>query len=506
MSDGGRSERDFRPPDRFDDYRLLRSLGQGGMGQVWLAHDTVLDRPVAVKFIAAAEPDPEARKRLLIEARAAARVRHPNVMAVHRVGEIGQHPYIVTEYVAGQSLADMPLPLPWQRVLEIGLGLARGLAAAHRAGVLHRDIKLSNAVLAEDGTVKLLDFGVAKLVEAGTSRLREPSLAPLPLPRGDDDADRTVPARPSPAERTPGTPEPIRGGADLASGEETTALSTTAGHALVGTPAYLAPELWEGTAAAAQSDVYAMGCLLYGLCAGALPHHGAESIEEHRERVLTRTPRPLGPDVDARLAAVIQRCLARDPAARWASGEDLQAALEDLVPTAPPEAVEPVLAHLRGAGLAILDAAGGDPAGLSRARDVAAQVASWASARGLGDERVCEVRSVAPGAAPLAALEHALGEVAGAPVDLLLAPEEAGRALADALGAHRRVLVVLDPTEDLLARDAWTEALAMARSLPPLLDAVPAIGVLMVIDHPGLVRLAALPGWAARLQGSVVRV
>jgi len=170
------------PPHEFEEYRLVRPLGAGGMGQVYLAHDMVLDRLVAIKFLATLEPDADARDRFLIEARAAARLQHPNVVAVYRVGEIDAKPYIVSEYLRGKSLAELIRPLPWRRTLELGVELARGLAAAHREGVLHRDIKPSNAVLSEHGTVKLVDFGLAKLINEQVSATVAASAGARALP------------------------------------------------------------------------------------------------------------------------------------------------------------------------------------------------------------------------------------------------------------------------------------------------------------------------------------
>src|SRR5215211_2443902 len=134
------------------------------MGQVWLAHDTVLDRLVAVKFLAELPAQDAGRQRFLTEARAAARVQHPNIIAVYRVGEISGRLYLISEYVRGDSLDKLARPVAWPRLLEIAIGLARGLAAAHRQGVLHRDLKPANAIVSETGDVKLLDFGLAKLL------------------------------------------------------------------------------------------------------------------------------------------------------------------------------------------------------------------------------------------------------------------------------------------------------------------------------------------------------
>src|SRR5215510_6526908 len=155
---------EWQPPDEFDEFRIVRSLGVGAMGQVYLAHDLLLDRPVAVKFLLAAR-DAQARARILEEARAIARLQHPNVVAIYRVADLDGRPYLVSEYVPGRALHQLERPMPWRRVLDIALDLTRGLAAAHRRGVLHRDVKPANAILDTEGRAKLLDFGLAKLLD-----------------------------------------------------------------------------------------------------------------------------------------------------------------------------------------------------------------------------------------------------------------------------------------------------------------------------------------------------
>src|SRR6185503_3366005 len=154
------------PPRQFDEYELVSPLGRGAMGRVYVGFDRALDRHVAIKFIGGLI-DPTARARFVTEARAVARLQHPQVVTIYRIGEAEGWPYIVSELVRGETLDKLERPVPWRRVVDIGLDLARGLAAAHKSGVLHRDLKPSNAILGEDGTTKLFDFGLAKLIVEG---------------------------------------------------------------------------------------------------------------------------------------------------------------------------------------------------------------------------------------------------------------------------------------------------------------------------------------------------
>ncbi|MCK8497976.1 protein kinase domain-containing protein [Myxococcus fulvus] len=179
----------LEPPREFEEYQVLRPLGRGAMGQVFLARDTLLDRLVAVKFIATPAgrlPDAGARARFFQEARAIARLQHPNVVAIHRVGEVRGQPYLVSELIRGETLDTLSLPVGGRRLLALAIGLARGLAAAHRRGVLHRDLKPANAILSEDGEVKLLDFGLA---EAWSGDRRSHGVA-QEGPRAAPDTDR----------------------------------------------------------------------------------------------------------------------------------------------------------------------------------------------------------------------------------------------------------------------------------------------------------------------------
>lgn len=277
------------PPTAFDEYQGLVLIGQGTMGRVYVAHDRQLDRPVAIKFLRSLRGDEQRHQRFLIEARAIARVRHPNVVQVYRISEHQGMPYLVSEYVDGQSLASVPTPMEWSEVRRVGLALSAALGAAHRQGVLHRDIKPANAMLTHDGEIKLLDFGLAKLLDSDDRRYSNHS--------------------PSDA-------------------------NLTATGAIIGTPRYLAPELWEGHVATPQSDVYALGAMLFELCAGR-PLFLARTTEEQRHAAIhqaTPSLELLRPDIDRQLAAVIQTCIAKNASERPANGEVLCTALRGAAP------------------------------------------------------------------------------------------------------------------------------------------------------------------------------
>ncbi len=322
------------PPEQLDEYRLLQPLGGGTMGQVYLYEDTLLGRPVAVKFISALDPGAPARQRFLIEARAVARLSHPNVLTVHRVGEAQGRPFLVSEFIRGKSLAELGLPLSSQQTLRIGVDLARGLAAAHRLGVVHRDIKPGNVMIGDDGQVKLCDFGLAKLVGQAPAQAQGQG--------GPDDETR------------------LMGEAALSAAlQATDAATLTQAGTVLGTPAYMSPEAWRGEPGTFQMDVYSLGVLLYQLVAGHVPHQET-AINLLCAAVIMRDPPPLRalvPHADPHLCAIVDRCIQRDPAARFPSGQELCEALEArLAATSARPASGPSrrTIALAGAGLAAL--------------------------------------------------------------------------------------------------------------------------------------------------------
>ncbi len=194
----------WTPPSAFDDFSVVAPLGRGGMGQVYLGRDRALDRAVALKFIRSDMPDEFERRRFEIEARAIARLAHPNVVSVYRYGEVQGRPYIAYEFVAGRPVSELTDPVPWTRVLGIAVGMARGLAAVHRAGLVHRDVKSANLMLSDSGEIKLLDFGLARGHSSSVSGPRSSREPSLPASAGK----ARSPARPRTWRRSSGRARP----------------------------------------------------------------------------------------------------------------------------------------------------------------------------------------------------------------------------------------------------------------------------------------------------------
>lgn len=319
------------------------------MGRVYLGHDVALDRPVALKFIAAAAPSPQVRSRFLVEARALARLAHPNIVGVYRIGEVAGQPYIAYEFIAGQSLDGRALTLDWPEVLRIALGLARGLAAAHRVGILHRDIKPGNVMLSETGEVKLLDFGLAKLggelgwallpSQPSQSRLQEGAVSTRGsgalAGEGATVSMVAAPAGSEPISGRDGTVSQVAGQTGSQSSHE----GLTVPGMVLGTPLYLSPEQWCGEAATSRSDVYALGLVLFELLTGSLPFRGLERTAFLRAVLSEGLPavRSLRPEVPEALARIVDRCVVRHAAGRFATALEVREALEEaqhtLLPT-----------------------------------------------------------------------------------------------------------------------------------------------------------------------------
>lgn len=341
----------FTPPSQLDEFQVERPLGRGANGQVYLAKDTVLERPVALKFLSGRKLSRHARRRFLVEARAIARLKHPNVVTVYRFGETMGRPYLVSEYVSGQSLARMIKPIAWQRALEIGAELARGLAAAHQQGVLHRDIKPANVMISDVSEVKLLDFGLAKLSgllgepdwvrhasssEDQTSIPKElafePTIGAAEEKAGAEEAgrvlDETLPAGIAPKAHKAANDRLPHGGP-----REPIIEPLTRAGAVLGTPAYMAPEAWQGLPATPMTDVYSLGAVLYEMCTGRPPHYSSNVSQIEHDALHEDVPQLAEQvaDIDGRFATLVDRCLRRNPAERPQSGMEVQQELDSLL-------------------------------------------------------------------------------------------------------------------------------------------------------------------------------
>lgn len=263
--------------------RITAKIGEGGMGVVYRAYDEVLHRDVAVKVVKKdACLDSSAGQNLLQEARASSALAHPNICTIHEVGETDGDFYIVMELVEGKSLHEMSMGagLPPESVLRYGVQIASALARAHDRGIVHRDLKTSNVVVSTAGLVKVLDFGLAKRVGSGI--LDAPTMS----------------------------------------------FSTIQGASSVsGTLPYMAPEILGGNPADPASDLWALGVVLYELASGRLPFEGRTGFEISAA-IMREIPKPLGPPVPPGLWAIIQRCLAKEPAQRYQRSSEVQAALE----------------------------------------------------------------------------------------------------------------------------------------------------------------------------------
>ena len=443
-------------PLEFDDYAVVQELGRGQMGRVFLAEDTVLARMVAIKFIGGIEPDLAARRRFLLEARAVARIQHPNVVAVYRVGELADRPYIVTELVRGHALTEAPGPMTPAAVLALAIALARGLAAAHRRGVIHCDIKPGNVMVSEDGVAKLVDFGLARV---------------------------------------------LHDGADAAVGP------------MVGTPEYMAPEVWQGHAPTRRSDVYALGAVVYELTHGAAPFADVP-VGELAAVVTTRDAPPLPASAEPGLARVLARCLARDPADRYASGEELREAFEQLqaarthvlrIGENPYRGLRAFDAVHRGLffgrGLEVgtiverlrsepFVIAAGD-SGVGKSSLLRAGVVPAVLDGALGTNRPWAAFTLTPGRKPLTALATALDT-----------PELVARVLADPevlarelrlRAADRDIIVLIDQLEELVTLGDPDEVAALDIGLARISEGISGVRLVASVRADFLSRIAALP-------------
>src|SRR5579884_3439755 len=279
-------------------YRIEARLGAGGMGIVYRARDTHLNRSIAIKVLPpSAGADPERKTRLAQEARAASALNHPNIITIYDIGTEGddehRFDFIAMEYVQGKTL-DRIIGRKGMRLADVvryAIQIADALAAAHATGIVHRDLKPGNLMVSEQGFVKVLDFGLAKLTEPSKADAFAQTESVHLLPAANTEA---------------GT--------------------------ILGTVAYMSPEQAEGKTVDARSDVFSFGAVLYEMITGRRAFAGDSKLSV-LATILQKDPPPLheaAPGVPLALEHIISRCLQKDPAQRWQSIADLKLALEDL--------------------------------------------------------------------------------------------------------------------------------------------------------------------------------
>src|SRR5690349_9099791 len=265
------------PPEQYrrvGKFELHELIGEGAMGAVWKAYDSVIRRYVALKLLSRAGRTADARERLLREARAAGALQHPNIVTIYDLGEADGQLYIAMELVDGRDLSALIAlnePLGLERKLDLVIDVLQGLSYAHERGVIHRDIKPSNVRVASDGSVKIMDFGIARLQSA----------------------------------------------------------DITGSGAIVGTPTYMAPEQITNGAITPATDVFAVGCLLYELLTYRKPFEG-ETVHGVLYQVLTTDPKPLRtitPSIPAALERVVGKALNKVPEERYETARQMQSAL-----------------------------------------------------------------------------------------------------------------------------------------------------------------------------------
>jgi Tol biopolymer transport system component len=271
-----------------DHYEILALIGAGGMGEVYRARDTRLNRDVAIKVLPGfSSPEADRLRRFEQEARAAAALNHPNILAVYQMGVYEDAPYLVSELLEGETLRERLKrgALPLRKVIDYGVQIAKGLAAAHEKGIVHRDLKPENLFLTKDGQVKILDFGLARLTQATPSSFSQ---------------------APHEVETLPGL--------------------------MMGSMGYMSPEQIRGTGADHRSDIFTFTAVLYEMLTGQRAFQRGTSIDA-MSAILNEEPLPLAqakPNLPVGLEKVLQRGLEKNPEQRFQSASDLGFALESL--------------------------------------------------------------------------------------------------------------------------------------------------------------------------------
>jgi serine/threonine-protein kinase len=272
-------------------YRIVSKIGAGGMGEVYLAQDTKLDRKVALKILPTdVAADEQRMRRFVLEAKTVSALNHPNIITIHEIEESGSTHFIATEFIDGETLRHrlQSAPLKLSEVLDVATQIASALSAAHTAGIVHRDIKPENTMLRRDGIVKVLDFGLAKLTER--------------LPPDSVDT------------------------------EASTSFKTDPG-SVIGTVSYMSPEQARALPVDARTDIFSLGVVVYEMVAGCLPFAGSTPSEVLAAILSEKEPQPLARysrEVPAELERIVSKALRKAPEQRYQTIKDLKLDLQSL--------------------------------------------------------------------------------------------------------------------------------------------------------------------------------
>lgn len=279
---------DLEPGKQVGHFRIISKIGSGGMGDVFLADDTKLDRKVAIKFLNEKFSKDEALlNRFIQEAKAASALNHPNILTVFEIGDHEGMQYMSAEYIDGKTLRDrMKSRVTFDEIMSISIQTAEALSAAHQAGIVHRDVKPENVMVRSDGYVKVLDFGLVKLTEVFNSD-------------GEDETKKLVKTNPG---------------------------------VVMGTVAYMSPEQARGKPTDARSDVFSFGIMLYEMLAGKLPFSG-ETMTDTLSSIISSEPQPissLAPHIPRELQRIVQKTLKKKREQRYQTTKDLLVDLKEL--------------------------------------------------------------------------------------------------------------------------------------------------------------------------------
>ncbi|MDR0965326.1 MAG: protein kinase [Myxococcales bacterium] len=311
--DGGdaKSAFAFAPGDMVNHYELIRLLGKGGMGSVFMARDNKLGRRVAIKFLHT--KDQELARRFILEARTTARCGHENIVIIYEADEFKSMPYMVLEYLQGNTLTklmDGSQPMPPARVAELMVPVVRALVRAHAEGIVHRDLKPDNVMITESGTVKVLDFGISKVLESDDKDASEEIDIPQKKEKAEGSYEQTM---------------------DLAAESS----DLTRSGAIVGTLAYMSPEQWRAKGIDHRTDIWATGIMLFRMLSTKHPLHGKTGMElaitgDYKHQMPSL--RDFAPTLPSDLIDIVDKCLKKRKEQRWNNAAELLEALETFLP------------------------------------------------------------------------------------------------------------------------------------------------------------------------------